>query len=193
MTSTPEPIVRKAPSWMAIALVASVGLNLVAIGTIATAVWRFRHEAPFSAGPGSGHLLGFTATLPAERRTAIFRQTGDERRSMHPLRAEVRAARLAARQAFLAEPFDREAFAQAQTKAIDAEMRARRQMQALFVAIASQLSKEERQSFARWQPPMGPAERWKGRGGFVPKRGGKGPDAEQAPRPLEPTPAGNPR
>lgn len=187
----PEPIVRKAPRWMAIALIASVGLNLLAIGTIASAVWRFRQEAPFAAGPGSGNLLGFTATLPDERRIAIFKKTGEERRSLHPLRAEVRAARLAARQAFLTEPFDREAFAQAQAKVLEAELQARRQTQALFVAIASQLSKEERQSFIRWQPPMNPAERWKGPGGFWKKRH---PETEQGTqRPPEVRPAETPR
>ncbi len=193
MTTMLEPLVRKAPRWMAIALIVSVGLNLLAIGTLASAVWRFRHEATFAAGPGSGNLLGFTATLSAERRDAIFRLTGDERRSLHPLRSEVRAARLDARQAFLADPFDRNVFAQAQARVLDAELRARRQTQALFVAIASQLSKEERQSFVRWQPQLGPADHWKGTGGIWKNRG-RGPEVEQTPaRPLEPTSSVPPR
>ena len=140
--------------WIRVALVASLALNLGIAGAFGSAYWRFRREAPFAAGPVGmpGNLLGFTASLPPERRSDIMRRTGEQRRSLRPLRAEVQAARLAARAAFLAEPFDRQAFAKAQAQVLEAEMRARKETQALFVEIAGSLSREERQAFARWQP-----------------------------------------
>ena len=109
----------------------------------------------------------------------------EQRRLLRPLRAEVQAARLAARAAFLAEPFDREAFAKAQDHVLDAEFRARKETQAMFVEIAGALSHEERQSYSRWQPegPRGGRDaggRWKrpgtGRDGDVAPVAPEGPD-----------------
>ena len=172
MTTTAPPATApvtehaQAPRWTRWALVASLALNLLVVGAFASAAWRLRREAPFAGGPGNGNLLSFTALLPPERRTAIMQLTAEQRRMLRPLRAEVQAARLAARTAFLSEPFDREAFAKAQAQVIEAELRARKEAQALFLAIAGTLSKEERQSFARWQPEpqrpgRGSGTRWK--------------------------------
>ena len=155
-----------APRWMRNALIASLAVHLLVAGALASAFWRFRQEAPFAGSPGNVNLLGFTASLPAERRQAILQQTAEERRALRPLRAEVRAARLAARSTFLTEPFDRDAFAKAQTLVLETELRARKQSQALFISIAGMLSTEERQAFARWQPGGPPPGR--GFGGSQP-------------------------
>ena len=176
VTSAPVPTGARTSRWMRVALVASLALNVGVAGAFASAYWRFRREAPFAAG--TGNLLGYTAMLPPDRRQIIMRQTGEQRRSLRPLRAEVQAARLASRAAFLAEPFDRDAFAKAQSQVLDAEFRARKEAHALFLTIAGTLSAEERQSFARWQPE-GP------RTGRTPGGKGKRPDraeTEQLPR-----------
>ena len=157
MTPTVDAPTEAKPSWQRwtrVALVASLAVNLGIAGACASAYWRLRREAPFAAVSVNlpGNLLGFTSTLTPERRSAIMRQTGDQRRSLRPLRAEVQAARLAARTVFLADPFDREAFAKAQAQVLDAEFRARKETQAMFIEIAGALSREERQAFARWQP-----------------------------------------
>ena len=181
------------PRWLRAALVASLALNLGVVGAFGSAYWRVRRETAFAAGHRNmpGNLLGFTAMLPPERRSVILRETSGQRRMLRPLRAEVQAARLAARAAFLAEPFDREAFDKAQAQVLDAEMRARKETQALFLAIAGSLSREERQAFARWQPegrPKGPEPggRW--------KRPDYGRNGEAGPpTPAAPEPAANDR
>ena len=149
--SAPLPTARR---WMPLALLASLAVNLLFLGATGAAVWRFRQAAIFGPGqgPGSGNLLGFTATLPAARKDSIMRQTGEELRVLRPLRAEVRAARHAARVALLADPFDRNAFAMAQARVLDAEFRARKETQNLFLAIAGSMTQEERQAFAHWHP-----------------------------------------
>ncbi len=154
MTMTAAPLLDKnrLRHWMPIALIVSLAVNLLIAGALASAYWRFRQEAPFPGNPGNINLLGFSATLPADRRQAIMRQTAEQRRAMRPLRAEVRAARLAARALFLAEPFDSDAFARAQAYVLESELQARKQAQALFLIIAGLLNKDERQAFARWHP-----------------------------------------
>ena len=175
MTTTTAPAHdTRTPRWLRTALMASLALNLAVAGAFASAYWRSRQEAPFAAGPGNGNLLGFTALLPPDRRQAIMRQTGEQRLTLRPLRAELRASRLAARAVFLADPFDREAFAKAQAHVLEAELRARREAQSLFLTIASSLSKEERQAFARWQPEGPRGDRGPGGGG------GKRPDRLRA-------------
>ena len=56
-----------APRWMRNALIASLAVHLLVAGALASAFWRFRQEAPFAGSPGNVNLLGFTASLPAER------------------------------------------------------------------------------------------------------------------------------
>lgn len=177
----------KSRRWLPIALVASLAGNLLIAGALASAYWRFRQETPFAGNPGNINLLGFTATLPADRRQAIMRQTADERRAMRPLRAEVRAARQAARAVFLADPFDRDAFARAQSHVLETELRARKEAQALFLSIAGQLNKEERQSFARWHPD-GPLP-GKGPGGGKRRDGSQKGDGDHPLAPIaDPSP-----
>ena len=187
-TTAPRPSA-STPRWLRLALMASLAVNLAVAGAFGSAFWRSRQEAPFAAGPGNGNLLGFTALLPPERRQAVMRQTGEHRRTLRPLRAELQAARLAARAAFLADPFDREAFARAQAQVLEAELRARKEAQTLFLAIASSLSKEERQSFARWQPEGPRAGRGPGVGGKRPDRLRAGENTEPPPAPIDPEPS----
>lgn len=185
MTTTAAPLSdgNKPWRWMPIALVASLAINLLITGALASAYWRFRQEAPFAGNPGNINLLGFTATLPANRRQTILRQTADERRAMRPLRAEVRTARVAARAVFLAEPFDSDAFARAQSHVLDTELRARKQAQTLFLSIAGMLNREERQYFARWHPDGPPPG--KGSGGGKRREGPQKGDADGQSAPAE--------
>ena len=184
---------RRSSRWITYALTASLALNLLVAGVIASAWWRFKQEAPFAGTAVNANLMGYTATLPADRRQAIMRATGGERRLLGPLRAEVRNARLAARAALLAEPFEPERFARAQTTVLEAEVRARTEAHKLFLAIASSLTREERQAFAGWQQPAeGPP---KGRGGWWQRRDRGFEDRERR-RPSSPSatePVVNPR
>jgi uncharacterized membrane protein len=150
--AAPQP---RASRRMRIALIASLAFNLLLIGAIGGSIWAFRHHAPWALSGVNAHLLGFTRTLPAERKFAIWQATREERRALRPLRKAVRAARAEARQALLAQPFDKQKLAAAQMRVLDAEVIARRASHQLFVAVADVLTPDERAAFARWRPPPG--------------------------------------
>lgn len=153
--SPPPAAARGLSRWGRVLLIASLALNFLIIGFAASAMWRHRQEAVFSGNAINANLIGYTQTLPADRRKALWQQTANERRALRPLRAEVRAARQAARATFLAEPFNAAEFAKAQDRVLDTEMRARREAHRLFLAVANALTKEERAAFANWRPESG--------------------------------------
>lgn len=139
---------RRTGRWLKIALVASLAINLLIIGAACAAAWRFRHMPPPPPGL-QGTLLGFAGTLPPGRRLELWQATRDERQAMEPLRAEIRSAMVSLRSALVAEPFDREQFAKAQARVLEAETKARTEAQKLFLNIASQLTRDEREKFAK--------------------------------------------
>jgi uncharacterized membrane protein len=143
---------RRTPRWVKVALVASLALNLLILGTIGGSIWASRQAPTVSGRSGGPHMLGFTRTLPYERRFEIWKVTRHELRALRPLRKDVRRARAQARAVLVAQPFDKQKFAEAQTRVFEAEMAFRREAQALFVAIAGVLTPEERGAFAKWQP-----------------------------------------
>ena len=104
-------------------------------------------------------------------------------------RDTVLAEKLAQALSRVAQLRDREAFARAQAQVLEAELRARKEAQTLFLAIASSLSKEERQSFARWQPEGPRAGRGPGVGGKRPDRLRAGENTEPPPATIDPEPS----
>ena len=144
--------IQRSPRWIKIALVASLALNLLILGTIGGSIWASRHGPAVTERSGGPHMLGFTRTLPYERRFEIWKVTRKEVRALRPLRKDVRRARAQARAVLVAQPFDKQKFADAQTRVFEAEMAFRREAQVLFVAIAAVLTPEERAAFAKWQP-----------------------------------------
>ena len=145
----PEPT-RRVPRWLLVALVVSLALNLVIVGSVAGAVWRFRAPPPWASAV-TPNLLGYASTLPAQRRTQLWDQTAAERRHIRPFRREVRAAREETIKALIAEPFDGQRFLAAQSRQAEAENRARQAVQDLYVRIADGLTPEERRAFPRWR------------------------------------------
>jgi uncharacterized membrane protein len=141
---------RRTPRWLLVALFASVALNLVIVGLLAGAIWRFR-VAPAWAVPVAPNLLGYASGLPPERRKQLWDQTAEERRQLRPYRREVRTAREETIKALVAEPYDRQLYLAAQARQAEAEKRARRAVQDLFVKIADALTPEERRAFLRWR------------------------------------------
>ena len=144
-----EAVRRKAPRWMVAALVASLALNFIVIGSVAGAMWRFK--GPPGGGGVVPNLLGYASTLPSERRKEIWDLTARERSEIRPVRREVRAAREETTKALMAEPFDKQAFLEAQTRQAEAENRARAAVQNLFAEIASNMTAAERKAFAGWR------------------------------------------
>src|SRR5204863_208381 len=82
---------RGTPRWVLVALFVSLALNLIVVGSVAGAVWRFR-APPVWATAVTPNLLGYASTLPPERRKHIWDQTVEERRHIRPFRRDVRAA-----------------------------------------------------------------------------------------------------
>jgi uncharacterized membrane protein len=138
---------RRLPRWLLAALFASIAVNLVFVGLVAGALWRFRPAWPGAAPT----LINFTSLLPSDRRKQLWDQTAEERARMRPLRREVRAARDATVRALAAEPYDREQFLAAQQHQTETEAQARRTVQELNLKIADSLTPEERHAFARWR------------------------------------------
>ena len=97
---------RGTPRWMLVALFVSLALNLIVVGSVAGAMWRFR-APPVWATAVTPNLLGYASTLPPERRKHIWDQTVEERRHIRPFRRDVRAAREETIKALVSEPFDR--------------------------------------------------------------------------------------
>jgi uncharacterized membrane protein len=141
---------RRAPRWMLAALLVSLALNLIIVGSVAGAVWRFR-TPPTWASAVTPNLLGYASTLPNERRKQLWDQTAEERGHIRPFRREVRAARGETIKALIAEPFDKQHFITAQARQAEAENRARQAVQDLYIKIADSLTPEERRAFPRWR------------------------------------------
>jgi uncharacterized membrane protein len=143
--------VRSAPRWMQVALLLSLAGNLVIIGLVAGAVWRFRPPPNLAGSVVTPNLLGYASTLPAQRRKALWDATVEERNHVRPFRREVRATREETVKALTAEPFDREQFKAAQARQASTENRAREAVQDLYVKIADTLTPEERHAFPSWR------------------------------------------
>jgi uncharacterized membrane protein len=141
---------RRIPRWLLLALFASLALNLIIVGSVAGAVWRFRAPAHY-ASIVTPNLLGYASTLPAHRRKQLWDATAEERGHIRPFRREVRAAREETIKVLIAEPFDKQQFLAAQGRQAEAESRARRAVQDLYVKIADNLTPEERHAFPRWR------------------------------------------
>ncbi|HZT47115.1 MAG TPA: periplasmic heavy metal sensor [Hyphomicrobiaceae bacterium] len=153
MTDAGESAVRsfrRTPRWVLGLMFVSLALNLVVVGAIAGAAWRFRGPPPW-ANAVTPNLLGYASTLAPERRRELWQLIAEERQHVRPFRREVRAAREKTIEALVAEPFDRETFLAAQARQAETENRARAAVQQLYVKIAEQLTPEERRAFPHWR------------------------------------------
>jgi uncharacterized membrane protein len=140
---------RRTPRWVLGLLFLSLALNLVIVGSVLGAVWRFKGPPPWANVVPN--LLGYASTFQAERRKQIWEQTVEERRHMRPFRREVRTAREETIKALLAEPFEKQRFLDAQARQAEAENHARAAAQDLFAKVAESLTPEERRAFALWR------------------------------------------
>jgi len=140
----------RTPRWVLVLLVVSLAVNLLVIGGVAGAVWRFRAHS-YVAGSVTPNLIGYASTLPRQRRAELWEATAEERRQLMPLRREVRAAREATIKALVADPFDKERFMAAQAHQAEVEGRAREGVRLLYGKLAEALTAEERRAFPGWR------------------------------------------
>jgi uncharacterized membrane protein len=144
---------------MGLALIASLAVNVLVLGAIATAAWRHRH---WQQQPSQATVYAFTRTLSDARRREVLDAIAEERRVLRPFRAELRRSRAEVRAALVAQPFDIERYRRANEAMLAAEMRARGHAQKLFEGIVTRLTDPERAELARW---LARSERpWRRRG-----------------------------
>jgi len=146
------PTARKAPRWMWAALITSLAVNLLVVGVVIGAGFA----RPFHGGP-AGWSLGFNLVRysmgrSAEAKAETRRILAAERPRMQPLRREAREARRAVGEALAANPFDAARFREAQARVLDIERRLGEQSLDGLVAIASQLTAEQRREFVDSRP-----------------------------------------
>lgn len=141
----------RTPRGVLALLVVSLAANLLIVGLVSGAVWRFRHGHPPMADVVAPNLLGYASSLTPERRKELWERTAEERRNIRPFRRDVRTARNAVTEALVAEPFDRQRFEAAQRKLVESEHAARLAVQALYIELAANMTPEERRAFADWR------------------------------------------
>ncbi len=144
------------PRWSMLLLTASLALNLIVVGLVAGSLWRARaHQPPARAV--TPNLLGYAASLPQERRDAIWTATAGQRQHIRPFRREIRAAREELMHVIAADTFDADKFAAAQGRLAEAYTHARAAVQALDHEIATRLTPEERRAFPPWREQRRPS------------------------------------
>ncbi|MFT5507015.1 MAG: putative membrane protein [Hyphomicrobiaceae bacterium] len=147
---------RRAPRWMWIVLVVSIAFNLLVIGMAAAAA--FMHFRAGHDGPKS-KMARFIHTLPSERQEKL-QSVFDERRSrFRPFRRAMRQARRRARNAFIAEPFDRDVLVAAYADAAKARMALTKARQEWFENLAQLMTADERRKYVKTRRHRG--HRWR--------------------------------
>lgn len=143
----------RASRWLMPVLIGSLALNLIVIGAAASLLWRGTLDAP--GGPFGrrvvANIIGYAATLPAERIQELERLINDERKKAWPLRRDLTSARQSVNEALVADPFDRARFLAAWAALVKADRLSREASFELQRAIALHLTPEERRGYLRWR------------------------------------------
>ncbi len=158
MTMTSMDMDRPATGrWLAIALFASLAFNLILIGATGGFLWRNRFDlAEQKAGNVVPNLLTYTSTLPESRRRELWKLTLEERQTMQPLRANLRAAREDTLKVLTSETFDRRSYEEAQARLMVADVKAREAIYRLYGEIAANLTAAEKRGFTEWRDKVRP-------------------------------------
>ena len=161
MTATPPETAdgrSRAPRWMWIVLVLSLALNLLIVGIAAAAMMHFRN----GHGGERARFAHYVRQLPDDRQTTLTAALEQQRDQMRPLRQSAREARRRARDAFAAEPFDRQKLAEAYKAASEASMALAAARGEWFTKLATLLTAEERREYLKWQRShRRPGRRWR--------------------------------
>jgi uncharacterized membrane protein len=148
-----------APRWMAVALLASLALNLVVVGATVASLWRHRALSELGGPPHAiPNLLSFANSLPEERRKEVWARTEDQRRIVRPLRRDLREAREELLKLLSADDFDAERYQAAQAQLTVVDQKAREAVYKLYAEIAVALTSEERHQFMRWREKRRPQQ-----------------------------------
>ena len=155
--------VRGTPKLVWAALIASLAVNLLVAGTIASFWWR---GPGHFAGPGiNQNVLGFVRTLPQARRAELRKDVEGKRGEIRSQIQAMRQSRRAAVEAISQEPFDAKAVEAMLNNLDDREVALRRFNRPLILDILVRLTPEERKAVVRGLNQAG-------------RPGGRGPDRE---------------
>jgi len=142
---------RFSPRTLRWVLIGSLALNVLIIGTVASALCIARFGGPHPGGGFKGSpLLGFARTLPRERADVVRQKIADVQPNLEAVRRGVRDARASVRAALSAEPFDQAKFDAAIGGIVDAETNEARVKATLFADTVRQLSPQERLELHDW-------------------------------------------
>lgn len=151
-STAPQTPSGRLPTWALVVMLVSLAANLLVIGSVGAAMWRFGHGPhgpPHGWGPPN--LLGYAMSLGPERHRELLDSTSALREALRPMRKDLRDARNAVTDAVGAEPFDLAKFEAAQQRLIEKESEARMATRAIYSAIVSRLTLKERQAYAEWR------------------------------------------
>ncbi|MGI9387518.1 MAG: periplasmic heavy metal sensor [Methyloligellaceae bacterium] len=141
------------PRWVWIALIASLALNLVMIGSIGGAVYAGRHGGFWGGHRHSADARTFMSSLPDERRKELKTLFREHRKSLRPYWRKVRRARRGAAEVLKEDPFDKVKFTAALEKLHQLHVAARAASRPMFVDLAGKLNPDERKVFMRSMRP----------------------------------------
>lgn len=137
---------RRAPRWMWVVLVISVGLNLLVAGVVASAAWHFHNRDGFR-----GRLSAYLETLPPQRAEVLRGIRERFQPTLRPLRQQIRDTRQEAAQLFAADPLDRQTLVATHKRLMDAEVRIRQVYTQLMTELAESMTADERRAFMEWR------------------------------------------
>lgn len=147
----PQQAKRGLPRWARFALVASLALNVLFVGTLLGALWRGGSGGMW--GRSGGNIIAYVASLPADKREKLMQNSRELRQQIRPLRETARQAARDRVAALSTEPFDKARYLEAQTRQIDAETKVRMLMRDVVADAAANMTLDERKAFLRWRGP----------------------------------------
>jgi len=151
MSSTAQSS-RFSPRFLRWLLIGSLALNVLVIGTVASAlcIARFGGPHPGGAFKGGVPLIGFARVLPRERADIVRQKLADAEPKLEAARRGIRDARAAVRDALSGEGFDQAKFSAALDGLVSAETNEARAKTARFSEVVGALSAEERRQLHEW-------------------------------------------
>jgi uncharacterized membrane protein len=135
--------------WVKYLLIASLALNVLILGMVGGFFAR-GHGQGWHGG-GGNNIFAFVAQLPKARRDALHAKAGELRGTVRDLRDVVRVSAKERAAALSAEPFDRQAYINAQTRQIEADTKLRLLMRDAVAQLAADMTPEERRAFLKWR------------------------------------------
>lgn len=143
---------RAARPWLKWALIASLAVNFLVVGAVVG--HKGMGGRPGHSGYGRGGeefgILGFARTLDGERRKELQRLIKSAKPDFKALREEVRAARRAAGEVLVAEPFDKEKLREALDGVVAASARLRGAGVPALLVATENMTPEERRALLEW-------------------------------------------